>query len=184
MAKQVVLDLMKPGIWNGFNITKDFIKQIANATQKRAYQNDLGPVVKGHPKHDDPAFGWWNKNNVKIAKNGHLQVEMSEDDFNSEFLTELKEKKYGPISIALRPEDLSLKHIGFFGGTTTAVTGLQPAFSEIDFSNKDVLLEFAECNVSDPLANEILIEFAEFTTSKYQLRSTENVFRNIKNFFI
>lgn len=186
MGKLVTLDLMRVGKWKGFNITPKFIQQIANATKKRNYQNDQGPVVKGHPKHDSPSFGWWNKNNVAVAGNGHLQVQMSEDDFDSEFLTDLKSKKYGPISIALRPSDLSIKHIGFFGGTTTAVSGLKPAFSEADFEDKDFILEFSECNLKyDPTGiGETVIEFAEFKTSNYQLNSTENVFRNIKNFFI
>lgn len=186
MGKKIVLDLMRPGKWNGIDVTPGFIKQIQTATKKREYQNNKFPFVKGHPKDDDPAYGWGEKNNVFIDDDNHLKLDATEESFQPEFLEDLKKKKFGPISIKLRPSDLSIKHIGFFGAVPTAVSGLEPAFSEEDKNHnkeKTVELQFKSCNVSEN-ENEFVIEFAELEVSRYQLNSVAELFRNIKNNFI
>jgi hypothetical protein len=186
MKKPIILDLMSEGIWNGIKVTKNFIQQIHNATKARQYQNNKFPFVKGHPKDDDPAYGWGEKEKIFIDENDHLKLETAEEDFQPEFLEALKKKKYGPVSIKLRPEDLSIKHIGFFGAVPTAVTNLEPAFSEEDKkSNNDKCVEliFKECKFTESNEN-ILIEFEELEASRYQLNSAYSIFRNIKNYFI
>jgi hypothetical protein len=184
MSKPIILDLMSEGIWNGIKITKNFISQIHNATKNRQYQNDKFPFVKGHPKDDDPAYGWGEKENIFIDANGHLKIKTSEENFQPEFLEQLKKKEYGPVSIKLRPEDLSIKHIGFFGAVPTAVTNLEPAFSEIDKTRKDeVELLFKKCDMVET-DSEITLAFSEMEISRYQLSSATTIFRNIKNYFI
>jgi hypothetical protein len=186
MSKPIVLDLMSEGIWNGIKVTKNFISQIHNATKARQYQNNKFPFVKGHPKDDDPAFGWGEKENVFIDSNSHLKIRTDEKDFQPEFLEQLKKKEFGPVSIKLRPEDLSIKHIGFFGAVPTAVTNLEPAFSEDEkthFNDKSVELTFKECKLTET-AESIIIEFSDLEASRYQLSSIYSILRNIKNYFI
>jgi hypothetical protein len=186
MAKKIILDLMRPGKWNGIDVTPNFINQIQTATKKREYQNNKFPFVKGHPKDDDPAYGWGEKNNVFVDDDNHLKLSTSEESFQPEFLEDLKKKKFGPISIKLRPSDLSIKHIGFFGAVPTAVSGLEPAFSEEDKNEskeRTVELQFKSCTITEN-ENECVIEFAELEVSRYQLNSVSELFRNIKNNFI
>lgn len=186
MGKKIILDLMKPGKWNGIDVTPNFINQIYSSTKNREYQNDKFPFVKGHPKDDDPAYGWGEKEKLFIDDNGHLKLETVEEDYQPEFLEQLKKKLFGPLSIKLRPTDLSVKHIGFFGAVPTAVTGLEPAFSETDkIQNKEktVELQFKSCNITEN-ENEFVIEFAELETSRYQLSSVQEIFRNLKNHLI
>jgi hypothetical protein len=178
---------MSEGIWNGINVTKEFIKQIHDATKTRQYQNDKFPFVKGHPKDDDPAYGWGEKENIFIdGKDGHLKLKTTEDNYQPEFLEQLKKKLFGPLSIKLRPEDLSVKHIGFFGAVPTAVTNLEPAFSEGDKKdNGDECVEllFKKINYTEN-DETIVLEFAELEVSRYQQRSAYTIFRNLKNHFI
>jgi hypothetical protein len=176
---------MSEGIWNGIKVTKNFISQIHNATKARQYQNNKFPFVKGHPKDDDPAFGWGEKEKIFIDNNGHLKIQTGEKDFQPEFLEQLKKKEYGPVSIKLRPEDLSIKHIGFFGAVPTAVTNLEPAFSEEEkthFNDKSVEMTFKECKMTET-AESILIEFSDLEVSRYQMSSNYTLMRSIKNYF-
>ncbi|MCF8265827.1 MAG: hypothetical protein K9I99_15110 [Melioribacteraceae bacterium] len=185
MAKPYILDLMRPGKWNGINVSKEFINQIFGATRSREYQDDKFPFVKGHPKDDDPAYGWGEKESLFVDSDGHLKLKTTEESYHPSFLKELKEKLFGPVSIKLRPEDLSIKHVGFFGAKPTAVTGLEPAFSENDKSTIDNSIEVLLKNPSiRETETELVVEFAEYEVSRYQLRDNVNILRNIKNFFI
>lgn len=186
MKKPIILDLMSEGIWNGIKVTKEFIQQIHDATKERQYQNGKFPLVKGHPKDDDPAYGWGEKSKVYVDTNGHLKIETLEEDYQPEFLQQLKKKEYGPVSIKLRPEDLSIKHIGFFGAVPTAVTNLEPAFSEGDKKDNGdecVELSFKKINYTESEDN-IILEFAELEISRYQLNSNYTLLRNLKNHLI
>lgn len=173
---------MRPGVWNGINVTKEYIKKIFNSTRNREYQNDEFPHVKGHPRDNSPAEGWANKNNLIIDDDNHLKIKMEKDDLNKNFLEEIKEKKFKNISISLRP-DYSIRHIGWFGGAPTAVSGLKPAFGEGTNFSEDLTFNCTEFNSTEQ-DEDMIIEFSEFEISRHQMNTAKRLFRRIKNFFI
>lgn len=186
MNKPKIFELIKPGVWKGVNVTKDFVKQIYNATKTRKYDNDRGPYVKGHPKHDDPAVGWWNPNQITLDGD-RLQLQMSDEDLHPDMVKELQEGKYGPLSIALRPEDLSIRHIGFQGAIPPAITDLTRPDYAAAFSEKEkeeyIVLKFSEPKVTEG-SDAVRIEFGEFEISQWQQRAIQKLFRQLKNWFI
>lgn len=93
------------------------------------------PVVIGHPKTDDPAYGWVDRIYVE---GGKLKATLKETV--SEFADLVKEGRYKKVSISLflpnspanpKPGTTYLKHVGFLGAASPAVPGLKP----VQFSN-------------------------------------------------
>ncbi len=112
-------------------------------------------IVKGHPKTDDPAFGWVE---YLMRKGEKLYAKVIDLDEN--FRKELMAKKYTRVSISLYP-DLTLKHIGFLGAAHAAVNKLNPVeFNEIndDSANQikyqSIYFDFAEAKTDDENPNE------------------------------
>lgn len=126
------------------------------------------PVVVGHPKHDDPAFGWADK--FTVNKNGTLIASLK--DLAPEFVTAVTDGRYRKISMKLFPPDASNnptpgsyypRHIGFLGGAAPAVSGLTP----VQFSNDDGLIEI---NFTEPALEDVASIFRsmrEFIIEKF-----------------
>lgn len=102
----------------------------------------LAPVVKGHPKSNEPAYGWVDR----LARRGNRLVAFV-SNIDQAFAEEVRQGRYKKISIALTPE-LMLRHVGFLGAAAPAVEGLEPA----EFSGDDSLAHF---------------EYSDFTVSDY-----------------
>ena len=83
-------------------------------------ERHIAPVVIGHPKDDSPAYGWIDK---AKAVGGKLYLKLSQ--LQPEFVDALKRGLYKTRSISLYP-DLSIRHLGFLGGSPPAVKGLGP----------------------------------------------------------
>ncbi|NVJ90869.1 MAG: hypothetical protein HWE34_04385 [Methylocystaceae bacterium] len=105
------------------------------------------PTVIGHPKTDDPAFGW-----IKAVhfEDGGLYAEA--DQIDPAFAEMVHQGKFKKISPAFftptspnnpTPGKWYLRHVGFLGAAAPAVKGLQP----VHFSDADegvITVEFAE----------------------------------------
>jgi hypothetical protein len=110
--------------------------------------NDKAPVVKGHPKSDDPSFGWVEK----LSRRGDklvAYINIIKDDFKNE----LDNNSFKNISISLY-DNLNLKHIGFLGAAVPAVKNLQKLeFSEVTNTN----------GYSDKSINDLITENQNLT---------------------
>lgn len=93
-----------------------------------------GPIVLGHPKTDDPAWGW-----VKglSAEGGRLFADLEKVD--PAFAEGVEAGRYRYVSSAFygpaddrnpKPGAWYLRHVGFLGAQPPAVKGLQVAFTE------------------------------------------------------
>lgn len=98
------------------------------------------PVVIGHPKENDPAYGW-----VEGLKRegGVLMAKIK--DMIPEFTEMLKKGLFKKRSISLYP-DLSLRHIGFLGAVAPAVKGL----ADINFNDGGYIMEYIGDIEADP----------------------------------
>lgn len=109
------------------------------------------PLVLGHPKHNDPAYGWVSS--LSFSE-GSLLVEP--DQVETSFAEAVKAGRYKKISASFYQPDSTnnpvpgsyyLRHVGFLGGQVPAVKGLKP----VEFAGSDedcVTVEFGESTVT------------------------------------
>ncbi|GIX17706.1 MAG: hypothetical protein KatS3mg119_1892 [Rhodothalassiaceae bacterium] len=102
------------------------IQAIAAAYDPERYQ---APVVIGHPKTDDPAWGWVT---AASARDDGLWLDV---ELLPEMAELVREGRYRAVSVALWtptaagnpvPGVWSLRHLGFLGAQPPAVKGLTP----------------------------------------------------------
>jgi len=103
----------------------------------------LAPLVKGHPKSDQPAYGWVER----LARRGNYLLAKLRD-LAPEIVEEVRQKKFQRISIALT-NDMELKHIGLLGSVEPAVEGLLP----ISFVNFDESIDYEYSHSNDGFTN-------------------------------
>ncbi len=103
------------------------------------------PIVVGHPKLDDPAFGWVKS--ISFA-DGYLSAEPTQ--VNPQFAEMVKAGSFKKVSAAFYAPDAKnnpvpgvfyLRHIGFLGAKPPAIPGLRGAeFGQ----NADLYVEFSD----------------------------------------
>lgn len=124
-------------------------------TESASYQ---APLVKGHPKDNDPAFGW-----VKRLKRNGDKIVADIHNISEDLIEEVKKGMFKKVSIALYP-DLLLRHIGLLGAFPPAVKGLKP----VTFADTTELTEFNtdfEFNERESNLFDLEIENEELRTS-------------------
>jgi hypothetical protein len=114
---------------NGTSVT---ISTADLAASARAYDPSKwkAPIVIGHPKVEDPAFGWVEK---AEARGDELRVTPQEVD--ASFAELVRDGRYRNVSASFWKPDApsnptpgvwALKHVGFLGAVPPAVKGLSP----------------------------------------------------------
>lgn len=163
--------------------TLDTLNTIASLYNERVTTqiNNEAPIVKGHPKADEPAYGW-----IKELKVENEKLYARIDDIDSEFEQEVKDKKYKNVSIALNA-DLSLKHVGFLGAVPPAVKELEDInFKETGIITNWYFSEFSVLEVPTPKPERYRDytddEFGDNLNFKFPLRTKEDVLSSIRNF--
>ncbi|MDE2577945.1 MAG: hypothetical protein KGL46_03985 [Hyphomicrobiales bacterium] len=155
MAKAVrKIEVFRPGTFQPMvgepvTLTAADLKAIGAAYDPALHP---APVVVGHPKTDDPAFGW--AASFSFDENSQRLVS-AVNDLAPEFEQAVADGRYKRISLSLfRPGDSNNpkpgvwypKHIGFLGGAAPAVSGLKP----VAFAGEDgVTIEFGEPRLRD-----------------------------------
>lgn len=134
------------------------------------------PMVKGHPKVDDPRVGSVVDSKVE---NGVLKVKL--DDVNNDFAEEVKKGGFKYLSASVYSNlKKGLRHLGALGAHAPAMKGMAPLcfgegmFAEADkgVNEKDVLM-FAES-----FAWDRLVPASVFERLVYRLESLGQLFRS------
>lgn len=97
-------------------------EDLASIVRNYATREHEAPLVIGHPKLDDPAYGWCKE--VRI--NGTL-LEVQVHQVVPQFASLVEQGQYKKRSIALDGDGSGgwrLRHVGFLGATPPAVAGL------------------------------------------------------------
>lgn len=84
------------------------------------------PAVLGHPKHNDPAYGWVKPGG---AKREGTSLFVKFEDVNPAFAAGVDSGAYRNRSVSvIRDKDagLRLRHVGWLGAAPPAIEGLQP----------------------------------------------------------
>lgn len=146
MTKRI--QIFKPGTHTAMNGSKLAFSESVIAATVGAYAPSLheAPLVIGHPKTDDPAWGW-----VKSLsyEDGHLYAEPG-DDLDPEFAEMVNQGKFKKVSASFYTPDSPsnpvpgvyyLRHVGFLGAQPPAVKGMKSAsFAD----GEDGVIEFAD----------------------------------------
>ncbi|HEU4602028.1 MAG TPA: hypothetical protein VFS24_08670 [Steroidobacteraceae bacterium] len=142
-----------------------------------AYDPSLhqAPVVIGHPKMDDPAYGWIKS--LEFSDDGYVIAE--EEQLEPQF-AELREAgRYKKVSASWylpdapsnpKPGSLYLKHVGYLGAAAPAVKGLRTA----NFAaSEEGTVEFGDW--ADSQVASILRRVREFFIEKFSLDDADKV---------
>lgn len=147
-------------------------EDVAAMAENYDAENAPAPVVVGHPKTDDPAFGW--ASGFEVNDDGKLVA--SVDRLAPAFVTAVEQGRYRKVSMKFfepthpanpKPGQYYPRHIGFLGGAAPAVSGLAP----VQFSDAE---------------EEGMVEF-EYFEPAFADKAFEDVgslFRKLREFFI
>lgn len=127
-------------------------------------ENAPAPLVVGHPRTDDPAWGWVGA--LSVNRNGELVA--TPRDVEPSFAETVRARRYRKVSASLYPPDASnnprpgsyyLKHVGFLGAAAPAVSGL----GTVHFSEGDDALTIIETETTmpNPAEKKDELNFAE-----------------------
>lgn len=138
-----------------------------------SYSENLhqAPLVIGHPKHDDPAYGWVEK--LELDKDNVLWAYPKQVD--ASFAENVNQGKHNKVSASFylpkSPQNpkkgtLYLRHVGFLGGQVPAIKGL----GSVQFAeNENGTASFSE--PFDSKANDDKTDKIDFAGALSFLRS-------------
>lgn len=111
-------------------VTKEYTKDmLADCVAAYNPQTHEAPFVLGHPKHDDPAYGW--ADHLELDKDGVLWAYPTRVD--AEFAENTNAGRHDKVSSSFYlpdspnnpvPGTLYLRHVGFLGAQPPSVKGL------------------------------------------------------------
>ncbi|MBQ4840063.1 hypothetical protein [Pseudoalteromonas luteoviolacea] len=115
------------------------------------------PLVIGHPKTDDPAWGWVSDLKVEDGK-----LFAKAEDVAAEFAEAVEAKRYPNRSVRLEgePGNYFLGHVGYLGGKPPAVAGMPWQFNE---ESKGAVFEFAASEASERI-EDVAMQTARLVT--------------------
>lgn len=135
-------DIFRAGNYPQGNFTIHDLDQIVANYNSDSEDFDEAPLVLGHPKNSDPAYGWIDK----IRRSGDtLQAVFKEvDEQLKQFVEQGKYKKVS-VRLAKHPEKgWVLKHLGFLGAVPPGVKGLKPIQFSEETESVSMDLDFSE----------------------------------------
>lgn len=110
------------------DINDEILDRVVNASQ--ATTRSTFPLVKGHPKQDDPQYGSVSFKSVKREGDAVVAELNVHDDSVAE---EIKAKKYSYHSLKFSPATGAIYHVGILGAKLPAIPDLPP----IELSGQD-----------------------------------------------
>ena len=125
------------------NFSQEDLNQIASSYNPKVSE---APIVIGHPKSNDPAYGWIDS--LKVEGN---KLIASASKVVPEFLDAVKQGLFKKRSVSLNPDN-SLRHVGFLGATLPAVKGLAD-LQLVEELPEENIIEFA-----DAIPNEFFVQ--------------------------
>ena len=111
-------------------VTRDYTRDmLADCVAAYNPQTHEAPFVLGHPKHDDPAYGWGD--HLELSDDGFLLAYPKQ--VKAEFAESTNAGRHNKVSSSFylpdspnnpTPGKLYLRHVGFLGAQPPAVKGL------------------------------------------------------------
>ena len=138
--------------------------EVAEIASSYSPQKFHAPIVVGHPRLNDPAYGW-----VHSLSSSGIDLYADPEDVDPAFAQMMRDGRFRKISIELfaktakdnpTPGKYYLRHVGVLGAAAPSVKGLRP-------------VQFAEAEADDVL----LLEFAMPDTDHLVARIAQQVSR-------
>ena len=155
---------------NKVTITADDLAEAAACYDPMLHE---APVVVGHPKTDDPAYGWVGGLTVS---DGVLSADFAQVD--DAFAGLVKAGRYKKVSASFYPPGSPsnpvpgkwyVRHVGFLGAQPPAVKGLAP----INFAEGEQFVEFSE--VAHRRAASIFRRLRDWLIEQYDIATADTV---------
>lgn len=134
--------------------TRDMLAECVAAYNPQTHE---APFVLGHPKHDDPAYGW--ADHLELSDDGFLLAYPKQ--VKAEFAENVNAGSHNKVSASFylpdspnnpTPGKLYLRHVGFLGAQPPAVKGLGTVqFSE----NEEGVVDFMSPTYAFELISDI-----------------------------
>lgn len=176
------IEVFRPGTFTAmggmsFSATAEELADLAERYDPDKYPV---PVVVGHPKSDDPAFGWVQAFSFDAGAN-KLLADVGE--LEPQFSDAVEEGRYKRISMSFympgstanpMPGQFYPKHVGFLGAAAPAVPGLKP----VAFSDDE---DAVTIELSDPAFKDVASLFRtirEWIISENDIETADNVIPN------
>ena len=134
------------------------------------------PMVKGHPKIDDPRVA-----SIVDSKVEDNVLKVKLDDVNPDFAEEVKKGGFKYLSAAIYSNlKKGLRHLGALGAVGPAMKGMAPlCFGEGMFAEADKgVTEQDVCVFAEPFAWDRLVPRSVFETLVYKLSGIGRMFRS------
>ena len=190
MSKKVLksIDLKEPWV-EAFKVGKvtdmagnehDFSESDLNDLNEGIHsQLDAGyqpPMVKGHPKLDDPRVG-----SIVDSKVEDNVLKVKLDDVNPDFAEEVKKGGFKYLSAAIYSNlKKGLRHLGALGAHAPAMKGMAPlCFGEGMFADQDKDATEQDVSVfAEPFAWDRLVPRSVFESLVYKISGIGRMFRS------
>lgn len=154
-----LLEIFKVGTWTDMSGQQLSFSAADIAATVAAYDPAVfcAPLVVGHPKTDDPAYG--QVRGLQLTAAGTLLADP--EHVEPQFAAMVNAKRFPKVSASFftptspgnpKPGTWYLRHVGFLGAVAPAVTGLKPA-SFSDSAEGVVTIEFAGADPAATLNN-------------------------------
>lgn len=175
------VEVFRPGQFRAMNGQTYAFSEADVAAMVSNYDavNAPAPVVVGHPRHDDPAFGW--AAGFSVNDEGTLVAEL--ERLAPEFVDAVEEGRYRKVSMKFFSPDASNnpapgsyypRHVGFLGGAAPAVSGLAPV-EFVDAGDDDLVeIAFSLGDVAENTAS-ILRRIREFFIAEHGVETADTV---------
>ena len=134
------------------------------------------PMVKGHPKLDDPRVG-----SIVDSKVEDNVLKVKLDDVNPDFAEEVKKGGFKYLSAAIYSNlKKGLRHLGALGAHAPAMKGMAPlCFGEGMFADQDKDATEQDVSVfAEPFAWDRLVPRSVFETLVYKIGGIGRMFRS------
>ncbi|MCH5442845.1 peptidase [Salmonella enterica subsp. enterica serovar Muenchen] len=132
------------------------------------------PIVIGHPKTDDPAWGWVSG----VSKDGD-GLKAAPRDIDPQFAEMVRARRFSKVSSSFycpdspgnpTPGKYYLRHVGFLGAQPPAVKGLkQVSFAE----DEEGVVEFADWSLQTTAS--LFSRIRDFIISQFGLEKADSV---------
>jgi len=146
-------------------ITRNFTN---NDLDDMVANHDSFPIVIGHPKVDDPAYGWSNElTRVGDSLFGKF------NNVEPQFAGMVENKRFPNRSVRIKqtPDGFKIAHVGFLGATPPAIEGLK----QIEFNAEDDGMEFEFSGYAETVMARMLRRMREFMIDKFSIEEADKV---------
>ena len=126
------------------------------------------PIVSGHPKTDDPAYGW----SSKLVRDGDSLFGQF-GDVDPDFSNMVENKRFPNRSVRLSKTEngFAVAHVGFLGAAAPAVKGLK----QVEFSEDTDGFDFEFSSYTDGIIARILRRIRESLIAKESLEVANEI---------